>query len=188
MDPTSHDDPGWRAAGLDPVSLLLPHLMARRAVSRGGSPLLLLRRLLLTFAVSVVAVGAVAVLLTTTGGITSEAAVIDAPVAAAVVALLGVASLAAQRLVNPPLECERLAKTYRTRFFLHVAFANVPMLLGFTAVVVTGHLWVILPGALLTAVGLWRAAPTRAHLAADQDALIGTGCGRSLLQELLEPA
>jgi hypothetical protein len=177
------DDPGWRRAGLDPLALLLPGRAVRRAVGDEGNPLLLLRRIFATFALMVAAVGVVAVVVTTWGDVGADATA-DPALAAVAIAVVGTACLFGPRVVNPRLDCENLVETYRRRFFLRLAFAELPALLAFVGVIFTGEAWLYLVGLVPTVVGFARAAPTAARLAADQEALAGEGCGRSLLHAL----
>jgi hypothetical protein len=79
--------------------------------------------------------------------------------------------------VNDP---DRLAGAYRVRFFLQVALSILIALAAFVATFVTGQWWVywlFLPFALF---GLWRAAPTKAHLLREDEQLRAAGCAVSL--------
>jgi len=92
--------------------------------------------------------------------------------------------------VERPLICgddQSLAASYRTRFFLRIAFAGVAALLGFVGFFLTYAWWTYPIGVVITAVGFHRAAPTAVHLAADQDQFSAHGCGRSLLRSLRQP-
>ena len=75
---------------------------------------------------------------------------------------------------------DRLAGAYRTRFFLLVALSMLIALAAFVATFTTGQWWVywlFLPFALF---GLWRAAPTKAHLLHEDEQLRAAGCALSL--------
>jgi hypothetical protein len=75
---------------------------------------------------------------------------------------------------------ERLSLAYRTRFFIQVALSELIALGAFVATFITGQWWVywlFLPFALL---GLWRAAPTKAHLLREDEQLRAAGCPVSL--------
>lgn len=93
--------------------------------------------------------------------------------------------------LSKPLSCADLAAlagSYRTRFFLTLAFSQAIALLAFVAAVVVGRwsvYWAFVPFALI---GNMRAAPTRAHLAAEQEKLRSSGCSLSLVRALRTPA
>lgn len=103
------------------------------------------------------------------------------------VTVIGVAGLAARQLFDRRLDCSddlRLATTYRERFFLRIAFSEAASLAGFAAFILTSRWWLYPLGAVFTAVGYARLAPTGAHLSHDQHALTEGGCGRSLIAAL----
>jgi hypothetical protein len=136
------------------------------------------------YCVMLVVIGAALVALDTT----STRPTTDVAPWAAVVVVVGIVSLVSPRLIRRPLECSsdaNLASTYRTRFFLRIAFGNVPALVAFVASVATGEYLIYLLGCAFAVVGFMYNAPTKKHLAADQRALGSAGCDRSLLAALI---
>jgi hypothetical protein len=106
-------------------------------------------------------------------------------------AVAAIASLsAAEYFGRRPLDCTdqaTLAASYRTRFFLRTAFSQSVALYAFTATFIVERWWIywlFLPFALF---GLWRNAPTRFHLEADQQRLRLNGCQHSLVRALRGP-
>jgi hypothetical protein len=81
----------------------------------------------------------------------------------------------------------RLADSYRTAFFLGVAFSEMPGLGAFVGAVVTGHLVVYVVGLGFTAAGMALVAPTRADIARRQRDLMAWGSMLSLGRALLGP-
>jgi nitrate reductase NapE component len=91
------------------------------------------------------------------------------------------------RLARRPLDCSSdvaLAESYRTRFFLRAAFANVPALAGFLVGSAGGPVWLFGLGVAIALAALFVDAPTRSHLAREDAALRARGCGRSLVAAL----
>jgi hypothetical protein len=179
------DDPGWPspAAYLKAIPFLL--FPRRQAARAQGLPAL--RLLVLQFATMLAAFFVVLAFLAVGSGRVKEPPFSGA-VAAAIVVVVGLACAAAARyLGRRSLPCgsdESLAANYRTRFFLLVAFAEVPALTGFVLYFVAGSLWSYALGFLIAMSGLAYAAPTRAHLARDQTRLDRDGCDRSLIRAL----
>jgi hypothetical protein len=106
---------------------------------------------------------------------------------AVVVCLLGMASLLGERLIERPLDCStiaRLGSTYRSRFFLRIAFANAIALIGFVGFMVTNEGWILLLAALFALIGYLRLVPTSANLAKEQDLIIRSGCHLVLIDAL----
>lgn len=109
----------------------------------------------------------------------------------AVIAAAGFSSLTAPLLIRRELDAtslRTLALSYRSRFMLRLAFAEVVMLVGFAASKVWGPWWVVFIGAAITVVGFIRLAPTARHLQQDQDRLSLSGCQLSLTEALRTPA
>jgi hypothetical protein len=61
-------------------------------------------------------------------------------------------------------------------------------LVGFVGFILSNTGWLYALGALFTAIGYYRLAPTAAHLARDQDDMSAAGCRRSLVNALAGPA
>src|SRR5690606_22330902 len=110
------------------------------------------------------------------------------PVLAVVVAAAGAGVLATGELVGRrQLDCSSdpaLANSYSSRFFVRLALAETPGLLGFAGYVAVGRVELYLVGAAFALVGLSRAAPTVRRLAAETERLRGEGCGRDLRRAL----
>jgi hypothetical protein len=185
------DDPGWGISWRTLLYALVPQLgMARdRRMAETGTidGLLALRRVFVSFVIAIVLMGVVVVFLDS-GGEPPD----DPQTAVAVVLLaLGAGSATIGPRLARPLDCTSdatLANGYRTRFFLRIAFSEAAALLGFVAFFLTSAWWPYPLGAAIALAGFARAAPTAAHLAADQDELATRGCGRSLVNALRHPS
>jgi hypothetical protein len=108
--------------------------------------------------------------------------------AVVVVGLSGIGALAAAvRLSSRPLNCTSpttLVGSYRSRFFVRLAFSEFSMLLGFVLVFIAANPLPYFVGATLTALGFAWLAPTKANLARDQKQLVTAGCGIDLVSAL----
>ncbi len=176
------EDPGWPIDARNLWVLLIPGLLQRRIRRQGLSGLRQLRLLFLAFCNAIVLFGVVLpFILPLSGG--DEAAFVFV----AVLALVALVDYAVVRRLERPLVCDALAASYRTRFFVRIASAEAIALIGFAVSFNLGAAWVYYPGALLTAIGFARAAPTRAALQRDQQQLTGQGCGKSLVAALNSP-
>jgi hypothetical protein len=158
----------------------------QKKVGRGEADLLvMLRSLFVAFCLGLVLIG-VAVMVLGLSGVSSTSA-LPAGVTAAVVGAWGAATWVCPRLIERPLLCasdDVLAGSYRTRFFLRLAFADSAALVAFVGFVLTGQPWMYLIGLLFAAIGFARLAPTARRLAEDQEHLSTAGCGRSLVAAL----
>ena len=102
-------------------------------------------------------------------------------------AVAGVVAQAVGRSVERPLDGSSeaaLASSYRTRFFLRLAFSESVALVGFVLSILSGSALPYLIGMLGTLAGFARLAPTAAHLEVDQQVLTGQGCALSLVAAL----
>lgn len=186
-------DPGWRSAFSGMYWLLLPGLGIRRQSRRVGgrrNGLTTLRQLFVNFAAALVLIGVVVVVLPDTTKFTQHPLTV-AGVAVAIV-VVGAVALGVTRIFDPQLDCaddDHLAASYRTRFFMRVAFSETVSLVGFVGFILSNTGWLYALGAMFTATGYYRLAPTAAHLANDQVNLAAAGCQRSLVKALagLEP-
>ncbi len=179
-------DPGWRAALRYAAFGLAPAwgLQLRKSGGRTDG-LVLVRGAFVSFVSAFVLIGIVVWVLEANAGPEGSVSATPASVAVAIVGLASVAGSALDR----PLACEddsRLAKRYTQRFFLRVALAEAAALAGFVAFLVTGSWWIYALGALFTAIGFWRLAPTTTHLREDEERLREAGCARSLVVALRE--
>lgn len=186
VDPEA--DPGWGSPFSAALLGLLPGLSMRRFKKQAaaGHGLIALRGIYLSFVVAIVMIGGVVAILEATEGIGSTDVL---PVAVVVVVVAGLATLAAPRFLARPLRCENelaLAEGYRQRFFLRVAFAEAAALVGFIGFIVSGVGWLYPLGALFSAIGFARLAPTAGHLRQDQEDLRRRGCNVSLMSALGE--
>ena len=161
------EDPGWRF--------------------RSGGLLGALRRLTIIFAVAIAMIGKVVWTLgelAETPGSTFRSV--------AVVVAVGCNSLAIQQFFRPGLDgtsMQTLVVSYRTRYFLRLAFSETVALIAFVVYIAWGPQWVYPIGAAFTFLGFWRLAPTKRHLQQDQDRLSLSGCQLSLTEALRsEPA
>ena len=106
----------------------------------------------------------------------------------AVLVVLAVLTTAMERKAERPLDCSSataLAGSYRTRFFLRVAFAETVALFGFVFAFSGGAIWIYYAGAAFTLTRFWTGiAPTRSALAQDQAQLAAEGCVLSLVAAL----
>lgn len=161
--------------------------MSRRA-AKGQQGLVVLRMSFVNFVTSLVGAGVVL------GIVAARSTFMKRPLPGMPVGLailvLGIASLEATRRLEQPLDCTiaaRLAASYRSRFFVGVAFSESLALIGFVAVMLTSQVWPYPLALVFTAVGFWRLAPTRANLARDQEILDQSGCQLSLVAALGTP-
>ncbi|MCU1380429.1 MAG: hypothetical protein JWN29_3412 [Acidimicrobiales bacterium] len=178
-----NDDPGWGS----PKDVLLgllpfgPMMRIGRATQRPPD-LVTLRAIFLSFITAIVLIGVVVLLL-----VPGMEPSVSGTTAALTVLALGVAGQVASGLIARPLDCTSpttLATSYRTRFFLRLAFAESAALMGFVGANLSANLTVYLVGAAITAVGFTRLAPTAANLGRDQEELAGRGCRGSLIAAL----
>jgi F0F1-type ATP synthase membrane subunit c/vacuolar-type H+-ATPase subunit K len=174
------DDPGWpRLPSL--LVMLVPGVGLRR-VQETNDGLLAMRLIFVSFATAIVLIG---VAVAFVAG--------DAPGERATPWLVALAAIAAasvvlSAVVERPLDCssaERLAATYRQRFFVRLAFAESVALFGFVFAFLEAPAWVYYVAGAFTLFRFFtHGAPTRAALGRDQDRLTLDGCGRSLVAEL----
>lgn len=82
---------------------------------------------------------------------------------------------------------EILAASYRWNFFLGVAVAESPALLGFVVTLIQGEISSLLIGLVFTGLGLNLLAPTRANIERGQRTVEVVGSPLSLGRSLLEP-
>jgi hypothetical protein len=142
------------------------------------------RDIWLSFTSTVVLIGVVAVF------VTSGAEHRSAGLWLAALVLYSIVSPVVANAIVRPLVCTDLstrAGSFRTRFFLRIAFAESPCLFAFVGTILTGRWWLywaILP---FTLAGFWRNAPTPSHLRDDQERLTLEGCGLSLVRALRTP-
>jgi hypothetical protein len=176
------DDPGWPSLAEYVKAIpfmLIPHRQAARAQG-----LLALRLLVLQFATMLIVFFVILARLDATSGSTKDPPFSGA-VAAAIAVVAGLLCAGVARYFGRrSLPCGSLAATYRTRFFLFIAFAEAPALIGFVLYFLAGSLLSYALGFLIAMSGLAYAAPTRRRLAQDQARLNRDGCGRSLIRAL----
>jgi len=184
------DDPGWAISWRKFLWLLIPTVGLRRQLKRAGTGevdgVLMLRQVFVSFCLSIALFGVVLAVL-----YPSSKPPADPPIAVAIgLLVLGGVSFAAGQRAERPLNCEsdvKLAGSYRTRFFLRMAFSQAAALFGFVGFFLTFAWWTYPIGATITAIGYRRAAPTAWRLASDQQELSSRGCARSLIRALRQP-
>lgn len=184
------DDPGWAITWRALLWMLVPRVGLQRQIKRAkegqADALLVLRQIFVSFCLMIAVLGVV--LLVLYPGSEKPA---DAPTGVAIgLLVVGAATVVVGRLAERPLDCtddETLASSYRVRFFLRVAFSNAVALIGFVGFFLTYAWWNYPIGAAIAAMGLRRAAPTSARLAANQEELATRGCGLSLVHALQQP-
>jgi hypothetical protein len=182
------NDPGWRAALRGLWWVLIPGQIVRqqrKARQADANGLTLLRSLFVSFVAALVIIEPV--VLTLSAASRSSRHPISSGAFVVALALYGMFALTVPRLIEQPLDCSddaRLAGTYRTRFFLRMAFSQSVALLGFVGYLVTSRGWLYPFGLAFTAVGFLRLIPTSSNLAKDQEVLRESGCGRSLVDAL----
>ena len=178
------DDPGWRF-DKDALVVLVPGLNVRYLNRSGqnGQGLSTLRALFLTYCLSLVLVGTVVVLV---AGVARSGTA--AFVWLGVIAAYDLTILMFVGRTEKPLDCANdaaLAASYRTRFFLRIAFAEAGVLFAFVATFIApAGAWLFLASVVLASPGFARAAPTRKARQRDQAELHARGCGRSLVAAL----
>lgn len=182
------DDPGWWSAFRGIGWGFVPWLVHRRTTRSRINGLLVLRELFVSFSTALVLIaGVVLILDRPNGGLGGNW---SGEAGAALVGGYAVYALVATRVIVKPLDCASdvaLAGSYRTTFFLRIAFSESIALVGFVAFILTGNgalYWLAL---VPTAVGFARAAPTAGNLDRAQEALAVAGCGRSLVTALQSP-
>lgn len=169
-------DPGWKPELRALVMVLLPGMMLRGA---RGDGLNALRQIWTSFLVALLLFGVVSSLVLS--GLPTAS--VGPWLAAVAVAL--VASLLAERLVVPGLDCSggraALAASYRAGFFVRIALAESVQLLAFVAAFVTTRAWIywlVLP---VTVIRFAAFAPTPTRLRSEEASLRMQGCGESLV-------
>lgn len=181
------DDPGWTVSWSTILWMLIPGFGLQRQLRRVDAgevdALSTLRHVFLGFSVLTAGFGLVTAVLYLTSVPPRD------PSTLAAAGLLAVSALGVGpgRRLEPPLRCDddaALAESYRSRFFLRVAFAQSPALVGFVGFFLTYAWWPYPVGLAIAAIGLRRAAPTPAALVAEQDELALHGCPRSLVGAL----
>jgi F0F1-type ATP synthase membrane subunit c/vacuolar-type H+-ATPase subunit K len=181
-----YEDPGWPLSGRMLVESAIPQLAVGRAARDRTRPqLLVLRQLFISF---VMAIGLISVVVVVLGDLAEGDP--DVTLSCALVVGVGLVSLLLGSVVKSRLDGssdEALASSYRTRFFLRLAFAEAAALGAFVVGISLGPWWVFFVGLPFTAAGFARLAPTAGHLEADQRRLAGEGCHRPLLGVLLQP-
>lgn len=178
------DDPGWRGALIGLVGL--PFLMmSMRREPTGPDGLVGLRGVLCSF-ISALLLFLVVLLFVMSGAEQTG----DAPLWAGITVAVGVFGQVAGRVLERPLvgtTAPEVASSYRQRFFLRLAFAETPALIGFVGVFISGAIWVYVVGLACAAVGFARLAPTRRHLEHDAEQLRADGSPVDLLAALRAP-
>jgi hypothetical protein len=177
----SDDDPGWGGVRRILLGVVLPAAILRPAGDGSGPPpLVLLRQVYVAFATSLLLIGGVSVVLAAS---LERAGSISEELWALGVIGIGIATNVLPTAATRPLDCTSdasLLDSYRKRYFLRLAFANTPPLIGFLGVTTTGAAWLCWLGIAIASTSYLRIAPTRTRVERDEQELALTGCGRSL--------
>lgn len=166
----------WRTL----LAVAVPMLAVRSAGRSNSSALGMLRQTLVAFTGALAGIGVVVLYLD--AGDTEPGSMSTDVVLAGLLAI-GALSLVAPDLVRQPLDCttdETLAGSYRSRFFLRIAWAQSVALIGFVGFFLSGEAWLYPVGCAFTVMGFIRLAPTDVRLEAEQERLTQLGCPRSL--------
>jgi hypothetical protein len=150
-----------------------------RAGLKAAHSLAALRALTVSFSASLVMFGIVMLFIRGPHGS------VVAPLAIVIIAAVVVTIV--EPRIEKPLECSEtaLVNSYRARFFVRIASAEMVALLAFMLSFVTGPWWIYYFGAAFALFRFWtQAAPTDAALAADQQELNARGCGIDLIELL----
>jgi hypothetical protein len=179
-------DPGWRDAWHGvlwaPTVFLLSWHIRRAKLPQ----LLVFRRLFVMFGSALLLFGAARAALGSEDRSFSANSAVSWGVVIAVFGL--VLQFVVTRFLDPPIPCgeaREVAGAYGTKFFLKVAFANVPALFGFVFSFTTNYWWMYLFGVVPAAVGYTRLAPTRASIEREWRDLELRGCDVNLLAGLM---
>ncbi len=181
-----NEDPGWDV-GLGVLWVLVPHIgldrQRRSAASGRQSVLAMLRQVYLGYCLIVLLLSALVVWLAT--GLAPQ----TRPTFAIGLVMLAAATLPLALVLEQRLDCSAevtLTKSYRTRFFRHMAFGTSAVVAGLIAVVQASEPLAFPPCLLFTVILYWRAIPTAGHIARDSDELAARGCTCSLLHALVQ--
>lgn len=176
------EDPGW-PLGWRVLILIVPGMLQHQIRQARGDGLLMLRNVFASFVLAIVMFGVVLIF------IPVPLQVSPWPWLFAVLVIAAV-SITASKVFERPLDCTSdasLAGSYRTRFFLRIAFAEAIALFAFVFYFLTGPLWIYYVGAAIALARMLPQAPTSAALVRDQDDLTARGCSRSLVSALRHP-
>ena len=147
----------------------------------------MVRTMLLAFCNAIVLIGVVVAIIDGTGDQFGQLPV--SPVLLVVV-LVGLLGQLAFPLVRRPLDCtdsSALARSYlNRRLFSGLAISEAPALVGFLGFLLTSKAWLYPLGAVFTAIGFARTAPTRAQPYAEEAQLVAAGFGESLIAALIQ--
>jgi F0F1-type ATP synthase membrane subunit c/vacuolar-type H+-ATPase subunit K len=170
------EDPGWRPS----LVVLIPYgFLFRRRTRR--DPITTLRILFLAYLMALALYGFVLLFIEP---FRSEHYGLGWAIG---IGALALANLVLVRQVERLLSCdseEALAKSYRTRLFIRLAFAESTALLGFVASFLIDGNWIYFFGFLCSLPAFIRLAPTKAAFIRDQDELTNRGCALSLMQAI----
>ncbi|MEZ5140564.1 MAG: hypothetical protein R2702_07840 [Acidimicrobiales bacterium] len=175
------DDPGWGRPRDIALGAVAPQLALRRAGGPGEqAPVVPLRILSVSFATGLVLIAAVTLFVT--AGTSGDGAIptIPAAIAAAGLALAGVAGGRTWRATLACAPTAELVAAYRVRFLVRLALCEGPAMAGFVLAILTGSPLPYLAALPIALVGIALDAPTAARLRAEDERLALTGCGTSL--------
>ena len=146
----------------------------------------MVRTMFIAFCNAFVLIGVVVAVLDRTGDEFGQLPVTPILLAVVLVGLLGQLVFL---LMRRPLDCtdsRALARSYlNRRVFSGLAVGEAAALVGFLGFILTSEAWLYPVGAVFTAIGFARTAPTRNQLQAEQAQLVAAGCGESLTAALI---
>jgi len=177
------EDPGWRPALLAIVPIFGARAAVQRARNHPARGLVIARQLFLSFAVTI-GLSAFALVKIDLG---SEDGSLSVSTVLAIVAVIAAIAFLVGPIVERPLDCAdvgKLVESWRTRFFIRIAFGEAPALVGFTGAFLSASIAPYFVGAAATAAMFFRAAPSARNIARDQDELFSRGCSQRLLTAL----
>ena len=179
----SDQDPGWGSPAKVLLGLVLPGVAMRRAKTAPNA-LVALRAVFVSFVMAILLYGVVLIFIVS--GDDGDAS-LGVGTATAGVGAVGFVCILLSATIGGELRCgslEELLGSYRTRFFLRVAFAELAALVGFVATFLAESLTPYLLGAAFALVGFARLAPTRSRLQSEQDELRRRGCAHGIYDAL----
>ena len=180
-------DPGWgEAAKRTLPAMIFPFLVLRsRRESADMNALTALRAVFLSMlGAQLVIVVLVWLIMKDESESSSSAGLFAAGVAVAGLVALGAIRYFAARPLEA-VDASGVAGSYRTAFFLKIAFAQMPLMLGFVGSFVTDAWWVVFVGLPFSLAGFAMAAPTSGNLAREQARLRSQGSSLDLVDALV---
>lgn len=176
----TYEDPGWRRVfGRFGGGMLRPWRSS--ALGEGLDGVSVLRLLFLVFLVAMAAY-LFAVFQIVGEGEPAQSWMLWAIAALGIASIVGARWGTSRRLATSSEQ--ELAASYRTNFFIGIAFAEAPALVGFALAIATEALMPFLEGLAFTLVAMWLIAPRRRHIERRQRDVTASGSPLSLGEAL----